>query len=360
MPSSVWQSAFTASYRFMVVDRATGDEVRQLSNVNGKSIERNQDKSIFESASIEYEGELGVGADYVRAYLDAEDPMTGETVSECLGTYLCSVPSRDLDGAEASGEADLYGLLQLLAQDDFDTIYAVQAGSNAVEKAAAIARTCGLDVLADDSDYCTTAQLVFGAGSDDDTKLDAVNALLELAGFASASTDPYGRVLMRRYVEPAERPSAWTFREGVDARFLRQATAEADAFDVANVVHVDYATQEHTIRGTAVDDDPASPYSTANRPRCVNRYSYSDVPEGATDDEVQLLANQKAMTLLTSERSVTHKIKFKAVYRPLSVGDAVTLEVPTWGISHKYAIRTESIEMGAGCVVTYEARWFER
>lgn len=369
-----WLSHFEASYRFVSVDRTSGAELEVLDNVRGKSISRNQDTDTFETASIEYIGNLDIGNNLIRIYLDATDSMTGERVSEALGTYNVEIPKAEFSGSHSDSTANLYGRLKELYQDDFDSAYTIEAGANAVDAAAAIAEDAGLTVVADSSDYALTTPWTFGiasSGEDSvDSKLAAINQLLDAAGFSSAQTDPYGRILFKKYVEPSKRASSFTFEEGENARFMRSSTIETNEFDIANVVHVDYSTQDLSVRGTAENNDAASRYSTANRPRKVARYQYSDLPEGLTSDEdatsdetlqkLQEYANAKALELLNTNSSVKHVVTFKSIYRPLSVGDAITLKVPSWNISEKFAIRTISLDLSHGCVMSIEARYFER
>ena len=270
-----------------------------------------------------------------------------------------------MDGRTESTTADLYGRLRELADDDFDVPFTVAAGSDAVAVAAGIARGCGLEVVADPSDFRTTAEWTFGVGGggDDrpDTKLKAVNKLLDVAGFSAARTDPHGRVVMRRYVRPQQRLPVREMREGPGCTVTRQLTDELDRMAVSNVVHVDYVTQEVTVRGTAVDDDPSSEWSTASvGRRIVKRYEYQDLPEGTTAEAAQATANLRAADLLASDRSVLRRVTLTCAYCPVAVEDAVTVDIPTAGVSRDYVVRTQDIDLGAMCAMRIEARNFGR
>lgn len=365
MASDIWSRPFTAAYRVMEVDRATGLEVRRLPSVSGGSISRNLDTDTFESATLDFQGPVGDAPDLVRVWLDATDQVTGEEASAELGTFLVSMPSREVDGRTESTSADLYGRLRELADDDFDVPFTVAAGSDAVAVAAGIARGCGLEVVADPSDYRTTAEWTFGVGGggDDhpDTKLKAVNRLLDVAGFSAARTDAHGRVLMRRYVRPQQRLPVRELREGPGCTVTRQLTDELDRMSVSNVVHVDYVTQDVTVRGTAVDDDPNSEWSTASvGRRIVKRYEYQDLPEGTTTEQAQATANLKAADLLASDRSVLRRVTLTCAYCPIAVEDAITVDIPTAGVSRDYVVRTQDIDLGAMCAMKIEARNFGR
>ena len=362
MASDFWCEPFEENYRVMAVDRSTGYETRRLPNVSGGSVTRNQDTSTFESATIAIQGPVGEVPDLVRVYLDATSQVTGESRSVALGTFLVSLPKREVDGATESTSADLYGRLRELADDDFDTPYTVAAGSDAVMAAAGIARAAGLEVIADPSDYRTTAEWTFGVGGGGedhpDTKLKAINKLLDVAGFSAAKTDAMGRVIMARYAKPQDRPVARTMREGAGCTVRRELTDELDRLAVANVIHVDYTTQKTSVRGTAVDDDPNSEWSTASvGRRIVKRYEYQDLPAGA---DAQAAANLKAAELLATDRSILRRVTLTCAWCPVGVGDAVRVDIPTAGVSRDYVVRTQEIDLGPMCALSMEMRNFGR
>lgn len=371
MPSCDWRERFDASYLFVRVSRATGMEVEVLDNLTpGGSVERNQDTSTFESASLDYAGSLDIGADLVRCYLvPTQRGVACDRVA--VGTWLPSTPDRTASASYSHGTAKLYGRLKELSDDAFDLPVSLPAGTRLVDWASSVCAAAGLSVLADSSDAALTQTWTFGTargGDSDDcsTKLGAVNKALSLAGFDSARTDPMGCVVMRRSRDVDSRTAVWDFREGAGARFLTEATEEFDKSAVANVVHADYSGQGEgnaavTVRGIAIDSDPASPYSTVSvGRRIVAAYDYDDLPAGSTDAEMQATANAKAAELLATQRSVIRRVGFTHAYCPVSVGDVVTFDYSSARISGAYAVRKQTINLGAGCLVTEEARRFER
>lgn len=282
-----WIRPFDASYDFVRVSRETGLEVDFVRDIeNGGSIERNANTALYETASLDFAGKFDVGNDFLRVYLNATF-TDGSKRRECLGTFMPVVDSVDIDGAYREGQINAYGLLKLLKDDDFDGPYVIAQDSNAVEEAVKIAESVGLIVYADSSSLLLGSNWVFGVGRNNDakTKLDAVNLLLEAAGFRSASTDRMGNVLFRRYVEPADMPISAEFTEGRDARFMSAMTESTNRAEVCNVVHVDFSTQDASVRGTAVDDSPDSDLSTVSvGRRIVKSYSYDSLPGVDTED----------------------------------------------------------------------------
>lgn len=353
-----WTKPFTAAYRLVRVSRSTLLELGTLPNavLAGSTITRNVDTADFESATVKLVGDIDIGADLVRVYLDATAD-DGTTESVALGTFSVATPKRDVTGPLSEWQAKLVGRLADVGEDEYERPVTIPAGTNAVQEAASIFLGCGMEVVADESDWELTSDWVvgMGGGADEPTdKLGVANKLLDLAGFSSAITDGMGRAVLRRYRDPADRNPSYTFAEGPLARFLTQAEDERDVTDVANVVVVVYSTQDEDTIGTAYDDDPRSHYSTATLGRRkVKRYEYQD---GAT----QAQADAKAAELLKTQQSVIRRVTLSHVYAPVTCTDVVGVEWPTAGISDTFAIRTQSIQLGAGCLTKSELRRFER
>lgn len=354
-----WTRPFDASYRFMRVSRIDGYESEQLGGIKSGTLQINQDTATYESLQLGTARHFDLGADLIRGYLDARwDDGTQESV--CLGTWLASIPSRDVDGILENCTVYCDGRLQELQDDSFSAPIVVDAGENIVGTAKAIAEQAGLTVVATPSDKVLGTPWTFGMGSggeeDGGSKLQAVNSLLQLAGYGSATTDEYGRIIMAPYVAPSDRTgSVWTFEEGLGATFLSKATEEKDARDVANVVLAIFETDDSTIIGEAVDDDPMSPYSTVSiGRRKVAKYSYNQT---ATQAE----ADAKAEELLATNQTVIHRVTLQHIHCPAKVGDIVEVKWPSAGISGTFAIRTQSVDIGsAGCLTKSELRTFVR
>lgn len=353
-----WTQPFAAAYRFVRVSRATGYELGQIDAIRGGTLTVNQDTATFESAQVETAQLLDIGADLVRCYLDAtfED---GTTESVCLGTWLLSIPERDVSGAVESCTAYLDGRLSELQDDAFDSIVTIAAGTNVVSAAQGIAEGAGLTVRATASAKTLGAAWRFGMEDDGEqdggSKLDAINALMRIVGYSSARTDAYGVVVLAPASSASTDAPVWTFAEGENATFLAEATDERDSRDVHNVVHAIFETDEATTIGEAIDDDPNSPYSTVTlgRRKVVNS-SYRDTA-------TQAQANAKAAELLATDQSVVHRVTLQHVWCGARVGDVVAVEWPTAGITGRYVIRTQSVSIGsAGCMTKSELRAFER
>lgn len=354
-----WRRPFRSSWRWVRVSRETGYEVGALGNLTDGELTINADTKTFESASVDCVGPLEVGSDFVRCYLDAEW-RDGTAESVCIGTWLASVPSRDVHGSYDTCKVRFDGRLMELEQDYFEGYLTVPASADPIAYARGICEGAGLEVVLADA-YSGGALGtdwrfgLSGSGGDGGSKLAAVNALLGMAGFRAAQTDPMGRVVFRAAERQPYGAPVWTFEEGPEATFLADATDEFDATSVANRVVAQFETSEATVFGVAVDDDPSSPWSTVSLGRTVTKpYDYD---YAATQAE----ADAKAEELLRTQQSVVRRVKLRHVRCPLRVGDVAEVDYPSAAIGGRFLARAQSVELGgAGCMTTTELRRFER
>lgn len=358
-----WSKRFRSAYRYMRVSRATGLETERLGGIrDGGTITRNLDTDIKDSGEVEIVGPLDIGPDLVRVWMDVTWLHDGSRDSVALGTFLVSTDDRETDGSSSESTMAMSGRLQELADQQFVQPFQLPAGTNLVSYAAQIARAAGLAVEADASDAVNTEPLYYGvqqggsdAGSGDSTKLKVVNDLLDRAGFDSARTDPMGTVLMRRSAGIADRAVSWSFVEGADARFLREAGDKLEMSGVANVVYAVFTWQGEDggtsiAIGSAVNDDPASRWSTVSLGREITaRYDYT---EAATQEQ----ADAKAAELLAGKRSVARKVTIQHVYAPVSIADAIGVEYPSGEIGGTYGVRSQRLSLVPGCLVETEGR----
>lgn len=259
-----WGKPFSTSFRFMRVDRASGNEVERIMNIkNGGCIERNQDKD-YTTGQVDYSGVLDLGADLLRVYLDAD--FGGPSVGEALGTFVVSAPKRTRRGVNSTGTAGLSGRLSEVAEDEFDAPFTVAAGTMVVPYVVKLLKAAGFaDVIADGSDYKLAQDWTLGIDSGDmrlSKRLAACNALLDVADFRAVDEDAYGRPVLRKYREPQDRPVSMTLREGAGARFINEVVDELDRSGVANVVRCGVGR-----RMPSTVERPSTQTPTAHTPR---------------------------------------------------------------------------------------------
>lgn len=362
-----WSQRFRAAYKYVRVSRATGEETEVLHSIrSGGSLERNLDTDIKESGSISVAGRLDIGGDLIRIYLIATF-LDGFQESICMGTFLPAIQRASLGLGLESQEVQLSGRLQELADMQFVEPFQVAAGTNLVDEARRICEEVGLTVVSDESTMVASEALTYGvqtggreyeAGdSGEDTRLTVVNDLLRRAGFDTARTNPMGTVLFRRTTAIAERSVVWEFKEGASARFLAEVEDNTELSGIANVFYAVYTgapsedAETVVAIGKAVDDDPASPWSTVSLGREItSRTNYDEYATQAT-------ADAEAQRLLTENRQKTRNITISHVYAPVTIADAVLLDYPNAGItSSTWGIRKQSIRLSAGCLTESEIR----
>lgn len=349
-----WSRPFTARYRVMRVDRATGHETDELGEVVAKRITRNIDSQTYESASIDTYAERSFGSDLLRIYLDAEDE-DGAVTSVPLGTFIPNVPRLTRSPGKAAGPIELDGRLKEAASTRYPTPVTVPAGVNAVAQAKTVLESCGLTVEAEKSDYTLTSAWALGVGDGggERSKLGDANALLDVAGFEAARTDPMGVVHLRRYVEPGARPLAKAYAEGASSRFLREIDDERDASEIANVVVCEFSTSEETVIGVAKNED-------ADDPTSIQGIGFERSKTYEFDSIVsQSAADAKARQLLDAQR-VVRRIVMSHIWDGTNCGDAVELNYRSAGLGRiRATVRKMDIECGEGCMVEAEWRSFE-
>ncbi len=354
------------SFRFMRVSRESGLETEVIRALRGGRITRNLDTDIKESAECPIAEKLDIGPDLVRIYMTCEW-AGGETEDVVLGTFLPVIPARSIRSGYSTATVRMYGRLQELVDDAFAAPVTVERGENAVSRAKKVCEDCGLTVVSEPSNYTLSSTRCYGIGSegatDTDTKLSMVNDLLSLAGFRSAFTDPMGRVVFEKYREPSEIAPAWEFVEGATAKFEADMTEERDYTDVANHVVVYYGPDQEgrAVAAEAWDRDPGSPLSTVSRGRTITRVkSYSELPDGSSDQERQKVADAKAKSLLDTEQSVVWRVTMRHAYVPVKLADTVIVDYASGDVQGKFQERTQVLTLVGGCPVDAGLRVYDR
>lgn len=366
-----WTKPFRARYEWWRVDRRsyrksdyiyddyynTGDEVERIESILSATLQLNDSTDTFETGIARCVGPLDVGADLIRCHLVAEwDDGTSEDV--VLGTFNVSVPSRDVCGPRAECSAVLDGRLIELKEDYLEQPYVVPKSNNPIAYTNALALLRGITFANSSTEFggWTESTRTYGLGVSEDSSVLAVfnDLVTNVSGARAAKTDGYGRIRYQWPIDYGADP-VWEFREGANATFLTDAVDEFDVSGVCNAVAAVFEDEDGTVVGLAEDTDPASPWSIASYGRrkvAVYTYQY-----GAT----QAQANAKAAQLLEENRSVLHRVTIRHTWCPARVGDIVSLEYPSTGISGTFAIRAQTIDVGSGgCLTTSELRRFER
>lgn len=369
-----WSVPFKAHYRFVRVRRSDWKEIGTIEGVRaGGEVTRSYATSIKWSASLTCDRNLNLKSDFLRIYMDADFLGAQPQETVCLGTYLVSQPKRQVEAYGDTMEADLYGPLQILLDMQFAGTYLVPKGASAIGYATNLCRGAGLLVTADATNHKTSRDRTYGIPTEEsqvteeeiddndgdmtteDSQLFCVNDLCDIANFASVTTDPYGRALLKTYHVPAMRPVTWDLKEGPNCRFLASMEDEQDLFGLANCVKVVVSNSDKCIIGTARNDDPNSPWST----RAVGREIWRNVRK--TEDMTQQQANDYAKRLLKTSGNARRKITFQHTYLPMEPGQIMKMTYPSGGIEDVFQITKVTYDLGApGCLMTVSAKTFNK
>ncbi|MEG0462126.1 hypothetical protein, partial [Gordonibacter sp.] len=183
-----------------------------------------------------------------------------------------------------------------------------------------------------------------------------VNWLLDFAGFAQATCDGYGSVILRPYANPVYCLPTVTLHDDNACIFRSGVVRERDLFDIPNVVAVTRTNASgDPLVATAINDDPASAFSTVSRKRrIVSKETVSDV-----EDQQALQA--KADALLAAKTSVAEGFEIAHSYLPLDMGDVCDFIYRRAGIQHSdlVAVR-QSMKLSPGMECTTRFRRFAR
>ena len=331
-------------FRYVIVDRTSWGEVGEITDITDGTITRKYLSELKEGATLNYCDTaqlLDIGFDYLRVYLDASDGTDSESVA--LGTFMVSTPQQSVSDTGTSGTATCYSLLQIAADEGLDGTLTVPAGTNLIDYAAQLLTDRGLRVDVQSTSSATAASdAVFGT---DSTVLDVAIWCTQAAGFGTPLLDGYGTVILQEYTDPSsKRPVR---RYGADSRVMFPAYGhELDAFSFPNKVVVVCSTPDSSVVGTAVNSDPAHPYSTVSRGRTVTAtYEADNLTTTAQ-------ANARA-ALLLSQQSEVESVTIEHLYDGGNLQDVV--QVMDRG---DFSIVEQEIRLQTGCPVSDRARRF--
>lgn len=331
-------------FRYVVVDRETWGEGREITDITGGSISRKYLAVLKDGASFNYNDTaqlLNIGNDYLRVYLDASDGT--ETESVALGTFMVSTPKQNVSDLGTSGTATAYSLLQIPYDEELDGTLTIPEGTDIVAYAAQLLTDRGLNVdIADESTVTAARDIVF---DHDNRVLDVVVWCTQTAGFGTPLVDGYGTIVLQRYTDPSGKNPVRAY-DSASRVLFPEYSHELDTFDYPNKVIVVCSTPDDVVIGTAVNDDPDHPFSTVSRGRVVTKkYNVDNLTTSVEADE-------KAAALL-SQLSEVEAFEISHLYDGSNLQDVV--EILDQGTA---AIVNQDIKLETGCPVTDRARRF--
>jgi hypothetical protein len=307
-----WLSSGTTHFRYVLVDRSTMEEVKELDMfIPGGQIEFDDLTSVKVSGSLPFIFLPEIGFDYLRIYSISEDDKHNR--AEILhGTFLVSTPSSDIMGRIRTGSASIYSVLQIAYEAVIEQAISIPAGTNAVTYARNLLTGLGLSVIADPSSTTTTTIANYEAGT---KKLEIINDLCSIAGFNSANVDGRGNVRLTVYNDPTLREPTIEFVDGNRCNFDPVIPYEFDIWEVPNVVVAVMSNQDTSLSATAKNTNPFSIYSTVRRGREIPHVeNVNDIPNITA---LQQFAERR----LAEKSSAVESIVVRHAFRPYNTGD---------------------------------------
>lgn len=332
-------------------------EAEDYGMFTGGSIELSALSQLRAQGSLDFAGDaMPDDHDLIRVYYRFTDE-NGDTATNALGTFFCSVSNPTYSGAMVSGTADLESVLRIPSMGMYGRYYTVAAGTNAVAKAVEIIEGLGLRTNRPSSSYVLKRDVVYDP---DDSWLTIVNDLLSMAGYASCWPDAYGTVQMAPYVEPQERQPVFTFRDDERSVMLPDVPVSDNAEEIPNVVYLTYETEEESLWASSRNADRNSRASTVARGYEVPVSETVNELSGDTKDERLAALKRAARSKLLDNSSAIEYVEWGFPWLPLQPNDSIEIDYLTAGLNWRGALTSMEVSVGGHCSVTGKARRFVR
>lgn len=220
-----------------------------------------------------------------------------------LGVFLAAEAPEAWGDTGRTWSVKLLDKCTILDQDKIDTTYALDAGSVVTDEIVTLIESAGETHHAITPSTATLVNpLVWPV---DTTKLQIVNDLLSTINYFSLFTNGDGQFRGEPYVKPASRPTVYDFLDGDNCIYLPTLAKDVDVWSIPNKV-IAISQGDGTTAGLvsepAINDDPASPYSTVSRGRTITR-SFPGV-EVADQTTLDAYAERRLIELTTPTASV--------------------------------------------------------
>lgn len=332
------------SFRYVVVDRDTWGEIREITDITGGQISRKYLSSVKEGAMLDYENTaqiLGIGNDYLRIYLDADDGTGKESIA--LGTYKVSTPTQTMSDMGITGQATCYSVLEMVQFEGLDGDLVIPSGTNLINYASGLLTARGLNVDVRGESSTTASNDVFF--DTENSILDVVIWCTQAANFGTPFVDGYGTVCMAPYVDPTLN-SPDNVYDSESMVLFPEYEHELDTFEMPNKVVVVCSKPDSVVVGSAVNADPKSPYSTVTRGYVVSKKYNVDNLTTTTE------ANAKASQLLR-QLSLVESVEVEHLYNGSRLNDVFSI----YDMGN-YAIVNQDVTLSPGCPVRERGRRF--
>ena len=317
----------TVTYGFDILDKnertigaAHSSDCRIFNNIDA-SIQRSASLTLVESGDIDFT------SDRIRPYMTLHTEKGLLTYP--LGIFLMSSPTRRPQGGSIQRTVDCYDKTQILEDDKFTTRYVVQKQTAYTAAVATIIASAGItqtDILHSGLETATDIEFPIGT-----TKLAACNALLEAVNYNPIYADSLGRICVKPYILPYNRPIDATYDTGDQSITAPGAMEDMDVFNVPNKVvrYLENAEMGYLI-SSIQDDNPESKLSTVSRGRTI-------VDIAAVSDVANQSALDAMVAKILAERQIYQTLTFETLNMPNhEYADCLNIDNREIGVNGKF------------------------
>mgnify|MGYP003304920125 CR=1 FL=1 len=327
-----WRKGFSASYYAMVVDPVTWKDTERIDIIGGSISHKESDLRVsgdIDCVRFDY------GETWVRVYLDAFQGQDSAHVPLITGLTCC--PDDDFDGFYRTNAVEIYSVLKPCEDVLLPRGYYVPAGQVGADAIKDLLKVSPAPIVIEGDSPRLQSNIVAENGENHLTMIEkillAINWRMTLRGDGTI-------VLSPKSDEPV------TSIDTVENDILEPKIKRSkDWYSCPNV----FRAIIDSITAIARDDDPDSPYSTVSRGREI----------WEEDDNCDLndreSPSEYAHRRLKEAQNVTETITYDRRFLPdADVTDCITLNLSGLGITGKYRIRSQSIELTHGARTSEE------
>ena len=277
-----------------------GVPIAELEPYGSGTLTHDAAAELQDSVQITFHDYTALGVNFVTDILRVECELNGENYP--LGRYCVTTERPGRIGGVPVIDIEAYSILWILTQCKTETVRTWTAGTAYTTVIGGLLTEAGLTnyALEATSDVLATDRADWDIGT---PFLEIIADLLAEINYNAIYADFSGVVRATKYRPPTVAGVTRTYSEGSDSIIRADYDTELDRFGAANVFIVicDNPELNGTLRADAVNDDPASPYSTVSLGRRVPRVERVDnTPDLAA---LQDTANRmKSESLETTER----------------------------------------------------------
>ena len=241
---------------------------RAVTIAPGSSVSLDKDAAIGRTARLAFYEPLDWLKDEIKPYMLLR--MGDEYAEFPLGVFIPSTPLRD--GADGANEwhVEAYDRTVILAEDGLDEPLYIAAGTLYLDAVQNIFVGAGITnvMIMDYVETVLPADREFEVGT---SKLDVVNTLLSEINFNPVYCDADGRFVLSAFKEPSPDKVDFVYSADELSIISIDTSSETDYYGLPNVFIAICSNPDlnEDYRSVYVNDNPASPFSTAQRGRRI-------------------------------------------------------------------------------------------